>query len=996
MPELTLTYDGANGRAQSWNHVQTPLDEIKTLINTTGLDYYNIKDDGIRASNFRAHAGLEANRFKVRNNSGSTIAINSLIYVTGTYSDGTDSYPTIAKADSSVSLGSNFEAMGILSSSVDNNADGTALLSLEVGGLDTSGSTVGNPVYLSTTAGGWTLTKPTSLEYIQVVGRVSVVHASTGRIVFDLSGNRESIVFGTAGGYGIWLDNDRNSGIGSAADNDLSLLINGADKVRITSSTICPHTTNDLDLGESGRQFKDLYIDGTANIDSLTLSSGATVTAILDEDDLSGNSATSLATQQSIKAYVDARILTEDTIAELNDTDITSPGDASLLIYDTGTSTWRDYVVSGDITISDTGVAAIQANSVALSTDTTGDYVQNITAGTGLTSTGATSGENIAHSLSVDASQTQITSVGTLGSLTVSGDVAIDTNTLFVDVSDNAVAMGTTVQVGDARLTVQGEDAAGHDGVYSAQNGALGFCYVANNARNDTSLDGGVFRALRDGTWVGGLADTGIGGYFGIYGVTDAAIMTGTSQTVRLYADDTTGHIGIGTGTAAPDCQLSLYRNDTSTANSILVQNAGGGDASIRFEYVTLQAWALGLDGTDNTFKISESGDFSSNNHFVIDTSGKVGIGVAAPDGTGPNLHIQTSEISNLTADGDADNLVVEQNGRAGISILSADDQGGKLLFGSASDNAGAQLAWYHNDDLFYVGTTHASGELSLRTGNNVDAVRIDSNGFVGINTDSPDEELHVVGQVEFTQSGDTTSTLVENTHASYASPMNNWTAARAATDAYEFLRAWSNYPSSGDLEFRLKGDGNAYADGAWNDSGADYQEFFESSTGAALEVGVTVVMVNDKVRASTSDDSADEIIGVVRPKADNKNSAVVGNTAWNHWTEKYLTDDWGVYLREDVEVWTYTENGEETAVYAAHQANNWTPPEGAVKSTQSVRKLNPNFNPAQNYQPREDRAEWNLIGLLGQIQIKKGETVNPRWVKMKDISGTVELWYCR
>ena len=70
MPELTLTYDGANGRAQSWNHVQTPLDEIKTLINTTGLDYYNIKDDGIRASNFRAHAGLEANRFKVRNNSG--------------------------------------------------------------------------------------------------------------------------------------------------------------------------------------------------------------------------------------------------------------------------------------------------------------------------------------------------------------------------------------------------------------------------------------------------------------------------------------------------------------------------------------------------------------------------------------------------------------------------------------------------------------------------------------------------------------------------------------------------------------------------------------------------------------------------------------------------------------------------------------------------------------------------------------------------------------
>jgi len=56
---------------------------------------------------------------------------------------------------------------------------------------------------------------------------------------------------------------------------------------------------------------------------------------------------------------VDAQIATEDTLAELNDTDITSPADGALLIYDTGTSTWRDYAVSGDVTITDTGVAAI-------------------------------------------------------------------------------------------------------------------------------------------------------------------------------------------------------------------------------------------------------------------------------------------------------------------------------------------------------------------------------------------------------------------------------------------------------------------------------------------------------------------------------------------------------------------------------------------------------------------------------------------------------------
>jgi len=71
--------------------------------------------------------------------------------------------------------------------------------------------------------------------------------------------------------------------------------------------------------------------------------------------------------------------------------------------------------LSDTVPISKGGTGATSLdNLITLATHTTGDYVQNITAGTGLTSTGATSGENIAHSLSVDASQTQITAVGTI------------------------------------------------------------------------------------------------------------------------------------------------------------------------------------------------------------------------------------------------------------------------------------------------------------------------------------------------------------------------------------------------------------------------------------------------------------------------------------------------------------------------------------------------------------------------------------------------------
>lgn len=59
---------------------------------------------------------------------------------------------------------------------------------------------------------------------------------------------------------------------------------------------------------------KTVFLDGSnvANISNLKLASGATVTAILDEDGLSSDSATSLATQQSIKAYVDAQVTAQD------------------------------------------------------------------------------------------------------------------------------------------------------------------------------------------------------------------------------------------------------------------------------------------------------------------------------------------------------------------------------------------------------------------------------------------------------------------------------------------------------------------------------------------------------------------------------------------------------------------------------------------------------------------------------------------------------------
>jgi hypothetical protein len=123
----------------------------------------------------------------------------------------------------------------------------------------------------------------------------------------------------------------------------------------------------------------------------------------------------------------------------------------------TGDVVWTSASFDGSGNV--TGTATIQANSVTMGTDTTGDYVATVTAGTGLTSTGATSGESIAHSLSVDASQTQITSVGALnaGSIT-SGFGAIDTGSSNITTTGTASA---TTFVGALTGTASGNDVLG-------------------------------------------------------------------------------------------------------------------------------------------------------------------------------------------------------------------------------------------------------------------------------------------------------------------------------------------------------------------------------------------------------------------------------------------------------------------------------------------------------------------------------------------------------
>ena len=96
------------------------------------------------------------------------------------------------------------------------------------------------------------------------------------------------------------LDVKGNVTIGDDATDTLTVTADVA-------SNLIPSGDDTYDLGATGSEWKDIYIDGVAYVDSIAMPT-TTVTDILDEDTMSSDSDTALATQQSIKAYVDTQV----------------------------------------------------------------------------------------------------------------------------------------------------------------------------------------------------------------------------------------------------------------------------------------------------------------------------------------------------------------------------------------------------------------------------------------------------------------------------------------------------------------------------------------------------------------------------------------------------------------------------------------------------------------------------------------------------------------
>lgn len=115
---------------------------------------------------------------EVRNNSGSTIPIGTVVYINGANGN----KPTIAKALATTD-GTSAQTLGLTRTAISNNTQGYVVIIGRCTNLDTSAFAEGTQLYLSgTVAGGYTSTKPYAPIHLVYIGIVTRSHPTLGTI----------------------------------------------------------------------------------------------------------------------------------------------------------------------------------------------------------------------------------------------------------------------------------------------------------------------------------------------------------------------------------------------------------------------------------------------------------------------------------------------------------------------------------------------------------------------------------------------------------------------------------------------------------------------------------------------------------------------------------------------------------------------------------------------------------------------------------------------
>ena len=340
--------------------------------------------------------------------------------------------------------------------------------------------------------------------------------------------------------------------------------------------------------------------------------------------------------------------------------------------------------------------------------------VQNTTAGTGATAT---------IQLSADA-----------------GSVKLEALSSSFTTSNAAIA--------DAVLLESASTSSG--GLHMSAAGANELALWTNNSRRVTITSAGCvgigtattsdeeFKVQGDACITGTMyADTFSGG-----GVTDNVwIMSGQDA----YFKELSAGDNIGIGTTIPAHTLHVGGNAAS-APALLVCDSGGQRIEVTGGAVKINnAYTMpAADGSAGEVICTDGSDtltFGPGGYWtcvagpeLYYTGGNVGIGTAAPDGS---LHVMSASAGTITADANADELVIEGSGNAGLTILSANSSQGNIAFGD-DGNAKQGIFGFHQGNAEF-NWSQATQQMVL-----------DSSGKLGIGTATPSHLLDVEGVGNF------------------------------------------------------------------------------------------------------------------------------------------------------------------------------------------------------------------------------------------------------
>ena len=324
---------------------------------------------------------------------------------------------------------------------------------------------------------------------------------------------------------------------------------------------------------------------------------------------------------------------------------------------------------------------------------------------------------------------------------------------------------------------------------------------------------------------------------------------------------------------------------------------------------------------------------------------------------------------------------------------LNADDITAGTLVGRTVKAKGSGTGvdvWLDSSDgavKFYNGASLVAYIFSDTNGH----ITIDSDNHIYISADGSGDDIYFVAGDDFAVSSRSIS--IDCSTDIYHICDNHYVVYNDDGDNSD-----CHWVSDTTERMQLQQDGDLIVDGNLSANNFDFAEYFESKSGEKIPNGTTVVLEGEKIRPALPGETPIGVISATAGVALNGG----GSEAGNSWGQKYLRDDFGEKVYEEVERWSkyvteevVKENGKNGK--RRKRLKGFTvetkPPKGAKVKIVKRQKLNPFWNPNKTFIPRKERQEWNIVGLLGRVRIRVGQPVSPSWIKLRTISDIAEEW---